>query len=571
MRFGKELGLGALMLTLASGVCSAASPAAVSGVVRDTQGVAQMGAMVQVLAAGSVNVATVFTDIYGRYRIANLIPGKYQVRASAALFVPALRNNLQLSTGMRATVNLTLNMLSDPAAWLPAKRRGPDEPGDDWTWTLRSAADRPILRMLDDGQVVLISAGAEEGPHQAPVHAHASVAENGGFGQGGTNTAITLDRKTSSGADVVARAECSTFANGGSGAPSTEVDAGYQRKGVFGDASRVVVSYSSHPEMENSDGSTGVQAMRMANAEKMQLGDLAEVEAGGTVFAIHMAQTALISRPFVHVTVHPGEVWAVEYKLAEARDLQSFDSLDSIHADIPVAVVNKGRISTESGTHQELSVSRKLGKGQIRASVYHDAISHPAIAGAGAMSPADIVRSGELGGVVVDPATDSFRFLGAGYTNNGESVTVSEPLNSSLLAVLEYASGEALFTRNALGEQLSDVSAGLHSESAQSLTAGLQGHITRTGTKLNAAYRWQPQHLVTAVRPYDGASDQAFLSFYVRQAVSWGGKLPPGIDATIDVTNLLAEGYQPFLSADGRTLYLAQSPRVISGGLSFSF
>jgi hypothetical protein len=63
----------------------------VSGVVRDTQGVAQMGAMVEVLAAGSVSVATAFTDMYGRYRIANLVPGKYQVRATAALFVPATR------------------------------------------------------------------------------------------------------------------------------------------------------------------------------------------------------------------------------------------------------------------------------------------------------------------------------------------------------------------------------------------------------------------------------------------------------------------------------------------------
>jgi hypothetical protein len=39
----------------------------------------------------------------------------------------------------------------------------------------------------------------------------------------------------------------------------------------------------------------------------------------------------------------------------------------------------------------------------------------------------------------------------------------------------------------------------------------------------------------------------------------------------VDVTNLLAQGYLPFLSADGRTLYLAQSPRAIQGGLSFTF
>jgi hypothetical protein len=75
--------------------------------------------------------------------------------------------------------------------------------------------------------------------------------------------------------------------------------------------------------------------------------------------------------------------------------------------------------------------------------------------------------------------------------------------------------------------------------------------------------------LVTAVDPYE--EDQGYLSFYVRQAVRWGDRLPPGLEATVDVTNLLAQGYLPFLSADGRTLFLAQSPRAIQGGLSFTF
>jgi hypothetical protein len=88
---------------------------------------------------------------------------------------------------------------------------------------------------------------------------------------------------------------------------------------------------------------------------------------------------------------------------------------------------------------------------------------------------------------------------------------------------------------------------------------------------VRAAYRWQPQHTVTAVNPYAALSDQGYLSFYVRQAMRWGDKLPPGLEATIDVTNLLAEGYQPFLSADGKTLFLAQAPRTIQGGLSFTF
>jgi hypothetical protein len=566
-KLGKELSLGALMLWLAPGVCSAATNVAVSGVVRDAQGVAQMGAMVEVLAAGSVSVATAFTDIYGRYRIANLVPGKYQVRATAALFVPATRNNLRLSTGMRATVNLTLSMLADPAAWLPVERRKADEPSDDWTWTLRSSANRPILRMRDNGEVELVSAGAKEGSRGTPIKARVSFASGyGRFGEGGVHSVLLLDRKNSNGSDAVLRTSVGML-NAGA---STEVDAGYERAAALGRSSRMVVSYATHPEMMSGDA-TGMQVLRMASADKMQLGDTVDVEAGGTVYAIHMAETAVAAQPFLRVTVHPGEVWAVQYQLATARDLEGADGLDSIEADLPVAVLSGGRMCTESGTHQEIAVSRKAGGGQIKAAVYHDAIDHPAIGGAGVLNSADMLPGDGSSGIVVDTATGSFRFLGTGYTTNGVSLMVSEPLTASLWAALEYASGAAISTPDAKAEGLAEVSAGLHGQEAQSVTAALDGRVQHTGTKVHAAYRWQPRHTVTAVDPYAALSDRAYLSFYVRQAVRWGDRLPPGLEATIDVTNLLAQGYQPFLSADGRTLYLAQSPRTLQAGLSFTF
>ena len=134
-----------------------------------------------------------------------------------------------------------------------------------------------------------------------------------------------------------------------------------------------------------------------------------------------------------------------------------------------------------------------------------------------------------------------------------------------LWAALEFVSGTALETGNEQGM------AGLHTASAEAATLAVKGRVLRTGTRLRAAYRWQPRRLASAVGPYEAFSDQAFLSFTLRQAVRWGDRLPEGLEATIDVTNLLAEGYQPYLSADGRTLFLAQTPRTVQGGLSFTF
>ena len=558
------------MLWLAPGMSVAASAATVSGVVRDTRGVAQMGAMVEVLAA-SGSVGTAFTDMVGRYRIVNLLPGRYQVRATAALFMPATRGNLRLSTEMRATVNLTLSMLSDTAMWLPAERRRSDEPGDDWTWTLRSAANRPILRMMGDGEVVLASQDAREGPHGAAIQARASMMSgDGGFGGGGAHGVVALVRAGNDGSDGMMRADVAAAGMAYGQAPATELDAGYERRGMLAGGSRLVVSYASHPEMMTSGGAggetMGMQTMRMASAEKMQLGDAVDVEAGGTVYMIHTAgAAALTAQPFVSVTVHPGEVWAVRYRLATSRDIQGFDDLDSIAAELPVAAECGARLCTESGSHQEIALSRRAGGGLLQAAVYHDAIGRSSIAGTGAMSAAELAGGGGSSGVVIDTATGSFRSLGAGTTTNGVSLTLSEPLTSSLWAALEFASGTALRTGSEPGP------AGLQPASAETATIAMKGRVPRTGTELRAAYRWQPRHLVTAVVPYEAFSDQAFLSFYLRQAVSWGDRLPAGLEATIDGTNLLAEGYQPFLSADGRTLFLAQSPRTIQGGLSYTF
>ncbi len=571
IRFGKQFGVGTLMLLLVSGSCSAASTAVVAGVVRDAQGVAQMGAMVQVLAAGSASVATAFTDLHGRYRIANLVPGSYQVRATAALFVPATRRDLRLSTGMLATVNLTLSMLSDPAAWLPAERRKADEPGDDWTWTLRSTANRPILRMLGNGQVISVASDQAQDSHHAPIAMRAwAMGGDQGFGTSGSHTVVALDRAGASGSDWMVRTDVAAGAQN-AGTARAELDAGYQDTSGFAGSSRMVVSYASHPEMMSSGDRMGMQLTRISSARKMQLGDAVDVEAGGTVYAIHTTGTALTAQPFLLVSVHPGEVWAVRYKLATSRDLQGFDGLDSIATNLPVAAMSGGRLLTDSGKQQEVSLTRKVGGGVIEAAVFRNTIDHSALSGIGVMSSVDMAAGEASSEVLVDTATNRFRLLGAGYTTNGVSLTFSEPLASNFWATLEYERSAALLASNTSLEELTQVTSDLRPEAAGTVTAAVKGRVQRTGTKVRAAYRWQPQRLVTAVDPYGALADQAYLGFYVRQSVRWGDRLPPGIEATIDVTNLLAQGYQPFLSADGRTLFLAESPRTIQGGLSFTF
>ena len=95
--------------------------------------------------------------------------------------------------------------------------------------------------------------------------------------------------------------------------------------------------------------------------------------------------------------------------------------------------------------------------------------------------------------------------------------------------------------------------------------------MQRTGTAWRASYRWQPANTVTPVAVYDNFGHSAYLNLLIRQPIHCGHLLPNGTEALVDVRNLLAQGYRPFLTRDGSTLYFAQDERSVLGGLSFSF
>ncbi len=548
--------------------------AAITGVVRDVQGVAQAGALVEVMTAGLDAPRTAFTDMHGRYSIANLAPGKYAVQASAALFISATKDNLQLRPGKWSVVNLTLATLFDTSAWLPAERRKTDEPSDDWKWTLRSSANRPMLRILEDGTPVLMSSSATESKRDQTQVRAAFSSGDGGFGHGGTHNVLAEDRELADGSNVVVRMDVGLPSAPIGIGPSTELDVGFGRKLGFAGAVRTVASYQNHPELLSSDNAPnarqGMTSMQMSSAEQMSLGDAIKVEFGSKVYAVRTIQTIARAEPFVRVSLQPLEGWTVGYRMATSRQFQGFADLDDVQSELPIVVEEGSGLLAEQGRHQELSLSRQAGRGMAQVSLYHDDMDHPAVAGGGILAAGE--PEGGLVGVLEDPSTDSFRFLGPAYSANGVNVLLSEPLSKGMWAAVEYSTGSALSGRNtADGMSLNDVAAGLKTVSGQSATFAVKGRLIRSGTKLRAAYRWQPTGLVTAIDPYRAFSDQAYLSFAVRQPIHMGRMLPPGLEGMVNVSNLLAQGYRPFLSSDGSTLFLAQTPRTLEAGISVTF
>jgi hypothetical protein len=485
-----------------------------------------------------------------------------------------MRDNLQLRAGAQAIVNLTLNTLFESATWIPAERRKADEPSDDWKWTMRSAANRPILRLAEDGDVILVSSSVTEKPSKHTDRARAEMtAGDGGFGSSGVHNVFVLDRTLDDGSGVVLHADFGQQPGGTAIRPSTEVATGFESRLGFAGAGRAVVSYQSHPELVSSGGIPGLDAMQVASAQQMQIGDFADIEAGGTLYVVRSSGFASGSRPFLKITAHPVKDWTVGYRMATSQNLQSFAGLDSVQPELPIAVMYQGRTQTEQGHHQEFTASRKAGPGVVQISYYRDSLDRVGVSGGGKLAAADMLQTVQPGanGIVADSTTGNFRFLNAGFKTQGVNVTLTEPLSSTMWVAVEYATGAGLAAKDGAEMSLSTMSTSLAPQTAQTATIALRGRVVRSGTRVRASYRWQPTRLVTAVDPYASFGDQAYFSCHLRQALRLGSLLPNGLDATVDVTNLMAQGYRPFLSADGRTLFLAQSPRTVQAGLAFTF
>ncbi len=546
----------------------AQSGAAVAGVVLDLHGTPQMGALVELMRVDATVVAYTFTDVHGRYVLSATAPGQYQLRASAAFLLPAVRTNLRLSPNMRAVANLTLTALVEIGNWFPAERRAASEAGDDWRWTLRSAASRPLLKVAGDEDEADVSSSGPEHISAASEQGHLTVmTDEGSFGSGGTHQALTLGRSEASGRAEVLRANLGVSPSMGDAA-SVAVNAGYQRQAPFGGETRVVAGYASQPEV-SAPGASGLRSVTLASSERMAFGDAVMIDAGTLLSAERLMASRVKAAPFLRAVVTPAAGFALMYRYAAAPELQSSEDMDNIQITPEILSDAHGRPVALSGSHQELAASHTVENDTQTVSVYIDTLPFVALQGGGNLSARELVGLP----VAADVSTGTFRVAVHGYTAHGVSFSWTHSLTHSLTPALATTFGMDLGSALARGDAplaLGNIEAGVHTRVSPAVSASLHGTSVRTGTSFRAVYRWQPAGTLNAVNVYNAAPEQAYLSCLLRQKL-WSGRRLQGVNAVIEATNLLEEGYQPMVGPDGETLFLAQVPRTLQAGLSFSF
>lgn len=573
--FRVEFVLLTFLLGMAGRGLAANHGAVVSGVVRDAKGVPQMGALVQIFSPDAAVRVTTFTDLQGRYLVAKLLPGLYGVRASASLFLPVSREHLRLQAGRRAIVDLTLSGLFDEPAWLPAKSRGVDEPKDDWNWTLRSSANRPILKLSED-DIFLGSANRDRSPARDRTSAKVEITSpSKSFGRGATRVSVRAETVHANRSRVVV----SSFAGRAKTSSSEEIPTGVsttfeRRLGLTGMVASKI-AYEAHPEIVGGarDGS-GLRVVTISSAERFALGDLAEIEAGTRVQAISGSAPALVTRPFLSVTANPRSWWTVRYSFATSRDNQNYDAAIYRDAELPVAINGQSLSESENGVHQEVALSHRSNATLLELAFYADALDRISVSGGGDRLGAGSSAQGPILGfpeMLVDHSNGSFQALSGGYHNSGMNLLIARALGSGAWVTLQYCSGMAVAPTEAHRTALVGGLPPLEARKSQAATLSVKASVARTGTKVRTTYRWQPDLLVTSIDPYDVLSGGDFLSFHLRQPLSIQGILPEGMELTVDGSNLLDQGRKSFVGRSGSPMYLASTPASLRAGIVFSF
>ncbi len=250
-----------------SGNVSGGISGAISGYVRDASGAPQMGAVVEVLGSAA-QALKVFTDDRGFYSVASLVPGTYSVKVSAPSFLPTLREKIGVRAGAKLMVNVTLTTLFEAIQLVPL--RGPVD-DDDWKWTLRSVANRPILRMLPDGTTVVSQIGESAGDHDLKGTVTLLGGSPGqGFGSPSDMTAdFAMERSLLSSGTLRLNGNLG-YESDGEGIPSAVLRTTYTGRfdGIFEPSVAITALRLNSPDLNAMPGAT-LQALSVTSSDRI--------------------------------------------------------------------------------------------------------------------------------------------------------------------------------------------------------------------------------------------------------------------------------------------------------------
>lgn len=557
----RRLGYLVVAFSLALPSWGADKSASIAGYVHNASGTPQIGAVVEVIGSAA-QVLNLVTDDKGAFRASGLVPGVYSVKASAPAFLPTLREKISLKAGASVLLNLTLSTVFDALQFTP--RQGTTEDGD-WDWVLRSAANRPVLRILPDGSPVTVADKSTS--DLKGTFSFVAGAPSEGFGSiSDMSTGFSVQKSVFASGTLTVNGDVGY----GSALPNAVLRSSYKHRMANGSTPEIAFTMRRLSAPDLGVRNAQLEALAMTTSDEINLSNVLELKFGSELQTIQFMGRVTAFRPFGSVAAHLSPDTVVEYRYSTSRpDSREEKGFESAPADLsesdPRVSMTGYSSAIERAHHQELALSHREGNTSMQVAFYSDRIIDPALTGVGEFSSS-------TGDVLPDVYSGTFTYEGRNLDTHGFRLVLERKLTSDVTATADYSYGGALDLKGGT-PALQDVRDQTVTRNRHVLSGKLSGTTPHTKTRWIASYGFESGRSLTQVDMFNASAGQSdpFLDVFLRQPVRCSKALAGHMDVVVEIRNLLAQGYVPVFGQDGRTVYLVQSARAVRGGLAFNF
>jgi len=545
----------------------------VTGVVRDSSGVPQLGASVEFISESvATSAARAFlTNTQGIFRGENLPPGFYTARVTLAGFLPSLEKHIRISSNLTTVVRIELESMF---ASLDRLRRSPSNSAadsDDWKWVLRSATGmRPVLEWMGDDSRTPRPDRLEIGGAATPrVRMEFTNGARGPLSASAITpapaTAVAYDQELGGSGKLIFAGQVSYDQDSpGGGIATLWLPTGSLS---FGPHTALVLR-----EARLSPNGPTFRGVHLDQGGTLTLGDRLLLKYGAEFVLVGLGPAASSLRPKAEINLRLSKKWQAALIFASVPTAApSLDSSDSPSGPVLAAALNafdafpallwrNGRPVLQNGWHEEIAAERKLGSdSRVQIAAFHEDNRHLAVYGHGGhFDPLNYFQN---------EFSDGFAYDAGGSSSWGGRAAFTEKLPDNLEVTAVYSTGGGL---SATARNEASLRETLQTLNRQSFAVTITSAVPRFGTRVRAGYKWVSASTLSRVDGFGESLYQVDPYFHLgfRQPLP---KFSLGRwEALADCDNLFAQGYVTTLSRDGRAV-LVPAFRTFRGGLSVQF
>lgn len=566
----------------------------IAGEVKSASGVVQMGATVILYNRYDRAISQILTDAKGAFQFDSLLPDVYSLRVSLASFYPAFKKNIQVQPGFQSILTINMATMFSSIDILPAKPIDGELISSDWKWVLRSSpSTRPILRFdtLDLGSPSSnrprFASAFSETRGMVNVSAGDAMSFSGGGALPDMGTAFALVTS------LAGSNQLQVSGNVGyshSGLPTAGFRTTFSRGGTLGETPEVTITMRqiglpAHggfgPAAQ--DSSLALRTMEISTINEFDVSENLRLEYGASAESVSMLDRLNRISPFARLTYDLGSSGSVQFAYssgADAMELMAHGFETGNREDttlsqdltalgqLPALSMRNGHVRVQSNDDLELGYKKVQGSRIYSAGVYREHISDAALmmaGGDGMFSGADLLP---------DFGSNASVFNVGRFDRWGYLASVTQTLGDRVEVMVGYGRGGALSAdqHTMVAGTADELRSLIKMDDKNWAMARVTDTVPRTGTHFSASYGWADYRSLMPGRLFltQPVGPQPGLNISVRQPMPSFG-MPGRFEACAELRNLLAQGYIPFSTSDGRTIVLTNAPRAVRGGLSFIF